>query len=123
MSQFSKQELLELQKSLNIRKKKLESQIQELGREDPFLDPDHVTDNAAIDTDVREQIGHDTIQATVDSLKREFEKVEGALKRTFDGTYGLCTNCGKPIDKERLNLLPSAEHCIKCHGQIFTKTL
>jgi RNA polymerase-binding protein DksA len=40
--------------------------------------------------------------------------IDGALQRIEDGTYGICTNCGKPIGQERLEALPWAELCIDC---------
>jgi RNA polymerase-binding protein DksA len=38
--------------------------------------------------------------------------IDSALKRIDDGTYGICTNCGKPISEERLEAMPWAELCI-----------
>lgn len=40
--------------------------------------------------------------------------IDAALKRIEDGTYGICTNCGRPISEERLEALPWAELCIDC---------
>ena len=40
-------------------------------------------------------------------------KIDGALKRLDDGTFGICVKCGKPIEKARLKALPYAELCIK----------
>jgi RNA polymerase-binding protein DksA len=40
--------------------------------------------------------------------------VEGALKRIEDGTYGICENCGKPIQPERLEAMPWVTLCIDC---------
>ena len=40
--------------------------------------------------------------------------IDGALQRIEDGTYGVCSNCGKPIGEERLEALPWAELCIDC---------
>ena len=37
-----------------------------------------------------------------------------AMKRIEDGTFGTCTNCGRPISEERLEALPWAELCIDC---------
>src|SRR4051794_17495771 len=39
-------------------------------------------------------------------------EIDGALKRIDDGTYGVCTACGKPIGKERLEARPWAALCI-----------
>ena len=40
--------------------------------------------------------------------------IDAALKRIDDGTYGTCTNCGRPIARDRLEALPWAELCIDC---------
>jgi DnaK suppressor protein len=40
-------------------------------------------------------------------------KIDGALKRMDEKTYGLCARCGRPIEKARLKALPYAELCIK----------
>lgn len=43
-----------------------------------------------------------------------FKKVEEALLRIKDGTYGLCLDCGKSIGLKRLEARPTAELCIEC---------
>jgi DnaK suppressor protein len=44
-------------------------------------------------------------------------EIEAALKRIDDGTYGICTNCGKEIPPERLEARPWATLCIDCKRQ------
>ena len=39
-------------------------------------------------------------------------------KRIEDGTYGTCTNCGKPIAEERLEARPWAGLCIDCQREV-----
>ncbi len=39
-------------------------------------------------------------------------KIEKALTRMDEGTYGTCERCGKPIEKARLRALPYANLCI-----------
>ena len=41
------------------------------------------------------------------------ERIDKALAKIEDGTYGLCERCGKPIEKLRLKALPYANLCIK----------
>jgi RNA polymerase-binding transcription factor len=41
------------------------------------------------------------------------QKIERALKRMDEGTYGLCERCGKPIEKARIKALPYVDLCIK----------
>jgi DnaK suppressor protein len=60
-----------------------------------------------------------------DSLLRIYrglsERVETAIKKIEDGTYGQCHECGKEVPKEKLELEAWAEHCsadcIKVHNQ------
>lgn len=92
--------------------------IEELKADDPFLNPDHANDNAAVDTDVREQMGHDTIEAQVTSLERKLEFIRSAFKKLQKETYGLCENCKNPIAVERLKLIPEARYCIDCERKL-----
>ena len=49
-------------------------------------------------------------QNTVDLLR----KVERALSRVVDKTYGICESCGNPIPVARLEVLPYATECVSC---------
>jgi DnaK suppressor protein len=40
------------------------------------------------------------------------EKIERALDRMDQGTYGRCAACREPIEPERLDALPYAVHCL-----------
>lgn len=46
--------------------------------------------------------------------RSELEKVEAALRRLDDGTYGACASCGNPIAAERLEAIPWTPICIDC---------
>lgn len=41
-------------------------------------------------------------------------RVEDALKRIQDGSFGACTSCGKQVQPGRLAAVPWARHCIAC---------
>ena len=40
-------------------------------------------------------------------------KIDRALKRIDDGSFGTCDRCGKPIEKARIKALPYVDLCIK----------
>ena len=42
------------------------------------------------------------------------EKINEALEKLHEGTYGICESCGDPIHAERLEALPHATRCIRC---------
>jgi len=47
-------------------------------------------------------------------IKDRLTDVEHALRKFEGGTYGLCDNCGQPIDPARLEALPEASLCLNC---------
>lgn len=94
--------------------KKLLLQIQTLKEEDPFSDPSHASDNAAVDTDVREQVGHDTIEAEIKDATKRLGDLKVAQELMKKGRYGVCERCNKDIPQARLVLVPEAKYCIEC---------
>jgi len=50
----------------------------------------------------------------VDSQNRIVQKIDEALARIADGTYGVCEHCGKLIRKARLLNLPFVHTCMEC---------
>jgi DnaK suppressor protein len=45
---------------------------------------------------------------------RELAEVVAALARLAAGTYGLCHDCGEPIDERRLAAMPATPCCADC---------
>src|SRR5690242_9397034 len=41
-------------------------------------------------------------------------RLNGALARMEDGSYGLCLSCDEPISVKRLQAVPWAELCLRC---------
>jgi RNA polymerase-binding protein DksA len=50
----------------------------------------------------------------IENEQATLEQVQGALSRIAAGTFGLCTECGEPIARQRLQALPYTKHCIQC---------
>ena len=51
------------------------------------------------------------------SLEASEARVERALEKLREGSYGLCDRCGKPITPARLGAAPDSVLCIDCVGQ------
>ena len=115
---FSKQFVQEQRKRLEEERRKNLNQIEELKKDDPFAYPDHVADNAAVDTDVREQVGHATIEAQVNDMQKRVGEINSALKKINKKQYGYCERCKKPIPQARLKLIPEASFCIDCEKHL-----
>jgi RNA polymerase-binding protein DksA len=67
---------------------------------------DHIADTAS-ETYMRELDG-----GLEENAEHLLAKVDGALRRLDDGTYGTCAICGRPIEEERLRAVPYAKLCI-----------
>ncbi len=46
--------------------------------------------------------------------ERELGRIEAALRRCQNGSYGYCLQCDELIDLRRLGLDPAASLCIRC---------
>lgn len=110
--------LTKLKKELQSQEITLTKRIENLKHEDPFADPDHASDNAAVDTDVREKVGHETIEAQVLTLQRKLDSVIAALSKMEKRKYGICERCGNAIVVERLQFLPEVRYCIDCEKKL-----
>lgn len=56
--------------------------------------------------------GH--LVAQVERSRVRLDEIDAALDRVGHGSYGRCQTCGKPIDAERLEVLPAARQCVSC---------
>jgi RNA polymerase-binding protein DksA len=60
-----------------------------------------------------------TLNREIDSTLEENSEhllsgIDEALDRIEDGTFGMCSRCGKQIAEERLEAIPYATRCIDC---------
>ncbi len=49
-----------------------------------------------------------------DRERKLLPKIESALERIFDGTFGQCEGCGEEIGMKRLEARPVTSLCIDC---------
>lgn len=99
-----------IQSSLEQDRARLNREIQaELEKQNLYIEvnPDH--------SDLAEKSLQQDISAErLRYLKRKLKQVEAALKRLNEGTYGICSKCGNPIDPERMKAMPQATLCVQC---------
>lgn len=88
--------------------------------------------NGGVGNESRDVSGHVQHMADVatDLYDREFSmglasnerevlsKVNLALKKIEDKTYGICNECDKGISEARLKAIPYTETCLKCQERI-----
>lgn len=111
---FPKNLLNPIGKFLRDSLKHLERRKKDIEKEDPFKDFERGNENASPDTDAAEQFGHARSSAIRRELDRKIIQTRKALSRIKIGKYGICDDCGKMIDTERLMVNPIATYCAKC---------
>jgi DnaK suppressor protein len=69
-------------------------------------------------TDTTCNVINQTIELrTKDRIRKLIKKIEEAIQRIDDGTYGYCDETGKPIGVDRLEARPIATLCIEAQEQ------
>ena len=103
----------ELKRMLEDRRRELMSEVQgkirdaraEGGKEREVLDQ-----GESSEVDIQEDIEFALIQMKAETLN----KIDAALRRLEEGTYGDCFECGDEISEARLRALPFAVRCKDC---------
>jgi len=93
----------ELKKMLEDRRRELMNEVQ--GRMRDVLDQ-----GESSEVDIQEDIEFALIQMKSETLN----KIDAALRRLDEGTYGDCFECGDEISEARLRALPFAVRCKDC---------
>jgi RNA polymerase-binding transcription factor len=63
-----------------------------------------------------EAVSRLTDVGVVDSLNATEERLERALAKLDEGSYGVCDRCGKPIPAARMAAAPESVLCVACAG-------
>jgi len=78
------------------------------GMKDNFPDP---SDRASLESD------RNATLRIRDRERKLIQKIDDALARIKDGTFGLCESCGEPIGFERLKARAVTTLCIDCKAE------
>jgi DnaK suppressor protein len=49
-----------------------------------------------------------------ESLEASLARIDRALARLDEGTYGICEGCGRQIPERRLEAMPESVTCVEC---------
>jgi len=79
-------------------------------KEESLSEPD-ITDRATLETDRYTEL------RTRDRERKLISKIDEALARIADGSFGLCEECSEPIAVERLRARPVTTLCIQCKAE------
>ena len=103
----------ELKKMLEDRRRELLNSVHEKirdARADGNKERDVLDQGESSEVDIQEDIEFALIQMKSETLN----KVDAALRRLDEGTYGVCRDCGEPISEARLTAIPWTRSCISC---------
>lgn len=104
-----KHNLEAIKKALMQRKQELEKELVRLSQEkfsdDQVQDPGDQALSSTMET------LHSSFQ---DTEREEYKRIQQALEKIEDGTYGICVDCGQQISEKRLNSFPNAARCLSC---------
>lgn len=119
MAEFNKEQLLMFERLLLNQKKELLQEtvraVQEMNEpNDSFADP---TDRASWESESTRDL------RIRDRERKLLEKIDQALQRIVDGTYGECEECGDMISVGRLRARPVTTLCIQCKAEQEAKEL
>jgi DnaK suppressor protein len=108
--------LLRMHKSLMGRRSELRKR---LGGELEDLRNLKATDPTGDSADAAFDSGSEEIASQLAELEaKELSKIERALVRMKQGTYGVCEGCQCKIPVARLNALPYSTCCVKCQREV-----
>jgi DnaK suppressor protein len=114
---FTAKELKALKDDLQAHHEDVEKQLAEIAESTFAGNQTDMTGEAGFDEEYADA-GSATFErekdlSLVNNLRDLLEKIEKAMTKIDEGTYGLCDRCGKPIEKARLKALPYANLCLK----------
>jgi len=98
-----KQKLLQKRRDLQANIASLEDEARDSGE----AEVRDTTDDATAAQGTSESLQEDAIESET------LTQVEDALQRIEDGTYGKCSDCGRPIEPARLEAVPWAAYCLE----------
>lgn len=66
---------------------------------------------------LQRNVAREVDQALTDIDATDIARIDNALKRMDEGSYGECGECGCTIPFERLKIEPQTQHCAACKSR------
>ncbi len=111
MKGLKKKDLTRFGEILQEEKARILNHTEKIKREDLTLS----TDDLADEVDLASSDLNQTVSLRLRDRERTvLLKIEEALAKVEDGTYGVCEGCEELIELKRLEIQPMAEYCIRC---------
>lgn len=102
-----------IRQALLRQQKEVEEELKDISKDDPVTFDGLIESNEPGTASWMEDVHSKTIAAR-ENLTGMLSKIQRALFRLNKGDYGKCEKCGKMIEPERLEAMPTATLCIAC---------
>lgn len=103
----------QIKKILLSKQKEISNKLKSLDEEESSLN-DIAPESQELGTYSWEADTNTTKAAIKQQLQNFAQNLQLTLSKVKQGTYGLCDKCKKQIEKERLEIIPTANLCISC---------
>lgn len=113
MLQLPRNTLKKIKKVLLLQQRQIESQLKEIETDDP-LALDAPAEASESGTESWQAEVHSRLASLKSDLMDFSIKIKNSIIKLNKGTYGKCEKCGKPIEKARLEAMPTATLCLSC---------
>lgn len=100
----------ELKALLLERRRAMQAQMQQ---NQENLAPPSADEGAVLQRNVAREVD----QALTNLDAADQVRIDRALEKMEDGSYGLCGECGCAIPFERLKIEPQTQHCVACKSR------
>ncbi len=103
-------DLDEVERGLRVERERLEEQISKLTQ--PPKDGQPISFGKRVGDGTTEAISRFTDVGVANDLDDKVGRIDRALEKLSEGSYGICDVCGKPIAEGRLKVAPESVLCI-----------
>lgn len=123
---MNQNKISEVKEKLEKQKSEITRELQKFAEKDKNLNGDWDTKYPDMNTGVGSQQLEDaadevteysTLLPIEQNLELRLRDIDIALDKIDKGTYGLCENCKREIESERLDAYPEARTCSKCQKE------
>ncbi|MEX1068430.1 MAG: TraR/DksA C4-type zinc finger protein [Patescibacteria group bacterium] len=117
-----KDALKDIHKSLEAQEKKLVQEKDRLAKESLAARPEIGSiPSAEFVEQATEGLSQERLAAEQGILEKFLMETRLALSKIKIGKYGICENCGKPIERARLKVYPQARYDLECEKKLGLK--
>lgn len=108
------------QKDIDFFREHLKQMLEDIGQKGKETLED-MTGDAENFADPADRASHESDRSFTlrlrDRERKLIRKIQEAMARIEDGTFGVCDECGEDIGFKRLNARPVTTQCIKCKSR------